>query len=42
VHDGLLEIGDSYGTNELLIVTICYDHQERLESYRLIAESFDL
>ena len=42
VHDGLVEIGDSYGTDELLIVTICYDHQERLNSYRLIAEAFDL
>ena len=32
----------TYGVNELVILTICYDFKARLRSYELLAELFDL
>ncbi len=37
----LCEIADAYSAEELLLVTICYDHSQRLRSYELIAREFD-
>ena len=38
----LLEIGEEYGTNEFVIVTITHDFESRLRSYELLAEAFSL
>jgi luciferase family oxidoreductase group 1 len=42
VRDGLLSVADSYGAEEVIVVTITYDHQARRRSYELIAEAMDL
>jgi alkanesulfonate monooxygenase SsuD/methylene tetrahydromethanopterin reductase-like flavin-dependent oxidoreductase (luciferase family) len=31
-----------YGAEEVIVVTITYDHQARRRSYELLAEAFDL
>ncbi len=41
VHEQLLSVADTYKAEELLIVTICHDHEQRKNSYRLIAEQFN-
>ena len=40
VHERLLSVANVYKAEELLIVTICHDHEQRKNSYRLIAEQF--
>ncbi|MFL2992550.1 MAG: LLM class flavin-dependent oxidoreductase [Acidimicrobiales bacterium] len=41
VHEQLLSIANAYQAEELLIVTICHDHEQRKNSYRLVAEQFN-
>jgi len=38
----LEQLADSYKTDEVLLVTITYDHQVRVRSYELLAEAFGL
>ena len=40
VHEQLMSVANAYRAEELLIVTICHDHDQRKNSYRLIAEQF--
>ncbi len=40
VHEQLISVANAYQAEELLIVTICHDHEQRKNSYRLIAEQF--
>lgn len=42
VLKGLVDVAEKYQSKELLLVTICFDHAQRLHSYRLIAEAFKL
>jgi hypothetical protein len=37
VREGLLSVADEYGADELMVVTITYDHAARRRSYELIA-----
>tara|TARA_Y100001970_G_scaffold32215_1_gene40086 strand:+ start:2070 stop:3068 length:999 start_codon:yes stop_codon:yes gene_type:complete len=41
VKNELCAIADDYCAEELLIVTICFSHSQRLRSYELIAEAFN-
>ena len=38
VRDGLEEVAREYGTDELMLLTITYEHEARRRSYELIAE----
>jgi luciferase family oxidoreductase group 1 len=38
----LNEVGDAYGADEVIVVTITYDHEARKRSYELIAEAVGL
>ena len=40
VRSGLEEVARDYGAEELIVVTITYDHAARRRSYELIAEAF--
>ena len=42
VRAGIEEVAVEYGAEEVIVVTITYDHQARRRSYELIAEAFDL
>jgi luciferase family oxidoreductase group 1 len=42
VRDGLLELAEAYGAEEVIVVTITYDHAVRRRSYELIADAFGL
>ena len=42
VRAGLLEKAREYGVDEFVCVTICYDHGDRLRSYELLAQAFEL
>jgi luciferase family oxidoreductase group 1 len=42
VRAGIEEVAREYGAEEVLIVTITYDHNARRRSYELIAEEFGL
>jgi luciferase family oxidoreductase group 1 len=42
VRAGLEEVAEEYAADELLVVTLTYDHDARRRSYELIAEAFDL
>jgi alkanesulfonate monooxygenase SsuD/methylene tetrahydromethanopterin reductase-like flavin-dependent oxidoreductase (luciferase family) len=42
VREGLETIARDYGAEELMIVTITHSHEARKQSYRLIAEAFEL
>ncbi|MGE0154439.1 MAG: LLM class flavin-dependent oxidoreductase [Reyranellaceae bacterium] len=42
VRAGLLEKAEEYGVDEFVCVTICYEHRDRLRSYELLAQAFDL
>jgi alkanesulfonate monooxygenase SsuD/methylene tetrahydromethanopterin reductase-like flavin-dependent oxidoreductase (luciferase family) len=42
VRDGIEAVAREYGAEEVLIVTITYDHAARRRSYELIAEEFGL
>ncbi len=39
VREGLEKVADEYGTDELMFVTITYEHAARVRSYELIAET---
>ena len=36
------QLADDYGTDEVIVVTITFDHAARRRSYELLAEAFDL
>lgn len=38
----LLELGELYGVDELVVVSICYDFKARVRSYELLADAFGL
>ncbi len=38
----MTEFADSYGVNELVVLTICYDFKARLRSYELLSGLFEL
>jgi luciferase family oxidoreductase group 1 len=40
VRAGLEEVANEYGADELMLVTITYDHAARCRSYELVAEAF--
>jgi luciferase family oxidoreductase group 1 len=42
VRERLLELGEQYGVDEFVVVTITYDFAARLRSYELLAEEFGL
>jgi len=42
VKKGIEELADLYGAEEMMIVTIAYDHADRRRSYELIAAAFGL
>ena len=42
VHAELTSLTESYGVDELMVVTVCHDPIARLRSYELLAESFGL
>jgi luciferase family oxidoreductase group 1 len=42
VRAGLEEVADAYGADEVLVVTMTYDHAARRRSYELIAQEFGL
>ncbi|MGH2365508.1 MAG: LLM class flavin-dependent oxidoreductase [Chloroflexota bacterium] len=42
VRDRLLDIAQRYGTDDLTIVTNCYAFEDRVRSYELIAQEFQL
>jgi luciferase family oxidoreductase group 1 len=42
VHAQIQATADDYNADEVVIVSICHDHQARIRSYELIAEAFDL
>ena len=42
VRAGIEEVATAYGADEVIVVTITYDHAVRRRSYELLAEAFDL
>jgi hypothetical protein len=42
VRAGLEEVASQYGAEEVIVVTITYDHAARLRSYELLADAFSL
>ena len=42
VREGLEEVAREYGADEVIVVTITFDHAHRRRSYELIAEAFGL
>lgn len=42
VRDKIEALADTYDTNDIGIVTICYDFADRVRSYELVAEAFDM
>ena len=42
VKRGIEELARLYGADEVMIVTITYEHADRLRSYELLAKAFDL
>ena len=42
VRAGIEEIAEQYGAEEVIVVTITYDHEARRRSYELLAEEFAL
>ena len=42
VRAGLVVVAAEYGAEELVVLTITYDHAARRRSYELIAEAFEL
>jgi len=40
VRDGLEQVASEYGADEVMVVTITFDHAARRRSYELIAEAF--
>jgi luciferase family oxidoreductase group 1 len=42
VRAGLVDVAAEYGAEEVIVVTITYDHEARRRSYELIADAFGL
>ncbi|MYI86501.1 MAG: MsnO8 family LLM class oxidoreductase, partial [Dehalococcoidia bacterium] len=42
VRERLLSMGERYGVDDFVVVTITYDYEKRLRSYELLAEAFGL
>ena len=42
MKDQILEAAEKYGTSDVGIVTICHSFSDRIRSYELIADAFDL
>jgi len=42
VRARLVELAESFGVDELVVLTVCHDPAARLRSYRLLAEAFAL
>ena len=42
MRDKIEELADAYATNDLGIVTICYDFADRVRSYELVADVFGM
>ena len=42
VRDGLLALGEAYGVDEFVVLTICPVFEARLRSYELLAEAFGI
>ena len=42
VRAGIEEVAEQYGAEEVMVVTITFDHEARRRSYELIAEEFGL
>ena len=42
MRTGLEEVAEEYGAEEVIVVTITFDHADRRRSYELIAEAFGL
>lgn len=42
VRGRLLRMGEEYGVDDFVILTISYDHKDRVRSYELLAEAFGL
>jgi luciferase family oxidoreductase group 1 len=42
VRAGIEQVAEEYGADEVIVVTITYDHEARRRSYELIADAFDL
>jgi alkanesulfonate monooxygenase SsuD/methylene tetrahydromethanopterin reductase-like flavin-dependent oxidoreductase (luciferase family) len=42
VKERLLALGEAYGVDEFVVVSICYDFAARLRSYELLSEAFEL
>ena len=42
VRERLLTMGERYGLDDFVVVTITYDYEARLRSYELLAEAFSL
>ena len=42
VRAGIEQVAGDYGAEEVMVVTITFDHEARRRSYELIAEAFDL
>ena len=42
VRDELQALATGHAADELMLVTITHDHEDRVRSYELIAEAFDL
>lgn len=42
VREGIRSVAAEYEADEVMVVTITYDHEARRRSYELIAEAFDL
>ncbi|MEA2316156.1 MAG: hypothetical protein QOD44_345, partial [Solirubrobacteraceae bacterium] len=42
VRSGLQQVAADYGADEVIVVTITYDHGARMRSYELIAEALGL
>ncbi|MBT5110639.1 MAG: LLM class flavin-dependent oxidoreductase [Rhodospirillaceae bacterium] len=42
VREQLVELSTRYGLDEFVVLTICYDFADRVRSYALLAEAFDL
>jgi hypothetical protein len=42
VRRQLLDLADRTGADELMLTTMVHSHQERVHSYELVADVFDL
>jgi luciferase family oxidoreductase group 1 len=42
IRDQLIDMASVLGAEELMIVTVVYDHRARMRSYELLAQAFDL